>query len=179
MHFFYGIGAFLTPIVVKSFLNSNFDFTTTSTSFNCYNIEEVKEYVKNKPYLPAQDSFSFVNGSSLVKNQELPDVLMVKTQFTSQTKYAFWILALIQLPAPIILGVFKLGAKNLSTYTDLEQNKGSGDEVGGESVSFAFSIDYLKSLFNNTPVFKMTLMVSLMVFVFEGLQVGFNLDTFI
>lgn len=183
MHFFYGVGAFLTPIIVKSFLNSNFDFTTTSSSFNCYNIEDVQEYMKKKPYLqsssnlnPKQDTITIFN-QTVISDEMLPNILMSRTQFTSQTKYAFWILSLIQLPTPIILLLIKLSGKNSrfnTNYYDLEkqdENKASND-LNTAPQGSTFSIDYFKSLFDNMPELNLTILISLLVFFFEGIQVG-------
>ncbi len=177
MHFFFGVGAFLTPIIVKSFLNSNFDITITSNSFNCYNIEETVKYnsyytqVNSKNALnhdtsPYKLTVSFlVNSTATRVNPIVPDILMTKTQFTSQTKYAFWILALIQLPAPIFLAMFMNRFENLN-----QQQTTKGEEDEEENYSM-FSVSFFKSMLRNIPFLQMTLLISFLVFLFEGLVV--------
>ena len=156
MHFFYGVGAFLTPLVVKCFLNSNFDFTVTSSSLNCYSIQDVKEFIHNKPYIPSiqnpkENLMSVIkNGSLSIDQSILPNVFMTRTKFTSQTKYAFWILSLIQLPAPITLLLIRL-RPSPEYENNLDMNESSDQE---EPTTFSLSINYFQSLFKNLPVFK-------------------------
>lgn len=175
MHFFFGVGAFFTPIIVKSFLNSDFDITITSNSFNCYNIEEVK--YKNyftETYLKSDQShfkLSMLNDTVTRGNAIVPNILMTRTQFTSQTKYAFWILALIQLPAPLFLFVFMNRFDNLTNDTQLSSDEPKNESDLNEAADSFFSADFFKSLFNNIPVLQMTLLISFLVFLFEGLQV--------
>jgi fucose permease len=166
MHFFYGVGAFFTPIVIKSFLSSDFDITITSSSFNCYNVQDFHEFIDKKPYLP---SVGIKNQTDLNYNDILPKILNTKTQFTSQTKYAFWILALIQLPAPIILlaAKWRSNSESLPTYDNLEPTSSAENEI---SAGFSFSLEYFKSLLGNMPILQTTLLMSLLVFLFEGLQ---------
>lgn len=101
---------------------------------------------------------------------------MNKTKFKSQTKYAFWILACIQLPAPIILLMFKLASKKFENYCDIEQQQSQANQTEPQAESkertFTFSLNYFKSLVQNIPVLQMTLLISLLVFFFEGLQVN-------
>jgi hypothetical protein len=96
-------------------------------------------------------------------------------------------LSLIQLPAPILLLIIKLTNRKLSNYSDIELQDASAsgtapaksDNLYAESSSstadsssqaFSFSMAYFKSMVNNKPVFQMTLLMSLLVFFFEGLQ---------
>lgn len=160
MHFFYGIGAFLTPVIVNNFLNRNFDFTITSSTFKCYNIEEVS--FKN----------SFESSSLLTnKSDEIFNNFPTKrTQFSSQTKYAFWILAFIQLPAPLILFYLKKSSKYSENYTDIELQTQENDQ---SSQNFLLSLENIKKFFNNNPFFQLIVLMSLLVFFFEGLQVIF------
>lgn len=172
MHFFYGVGAFLTPLVVKCFLNSNFDFTVTSSSLNCYSIQDVKEFIHNKPYIPSiqnpkENLMSVIkNGSLSIDQSILPNVFMTRTKFTSQTKYAFWILSLIQLPAPITLLLIRL-RPSPEYENNLDMNESSDQE---EPTTFSLSINYFQSLFKNLPVLQLTLLMAFLVFLFEGLQ---------
>jgi len=178
MHFFFGVGAFFTPIIVKFFLNSDFDISTTSNSFNCYNIEETvryhhlftqvnsKNYLSHDQYMLTEPPF-ILNDSLTRENPLVPNILMTRTEFTSQIKYAFWILALIQLPAPIFLFIFMNRFDNLTeTQTNAEDlKKEETKEPSGITVGF------IRSLFSDIPVLQMTLLVSVLVFLFEGLQV--------
>ena len=172
MHFFYGVGAFFTPMIVKSFLNM--DITFTSSSLNCFSIEDV---VKDKPALPIQiahlSQHSPLN-QSFNPSSHLSPFLTHKTEFTSRTKYAFWILAAIQLPAPIILFVAKMLKKisdDESLTTNEDTTRQNSEENFKEKIPFSFSISYFKSLFTNIHVLQLTLLISLLVFLFEGLQV--------
>ncbi|CAF0884729.1 unnamed protein product [Brachionus calyciflorus] len=172
MHFFYGIGAFLTPIIVKLFLNNNLDFSISSSSFTCYNLEEIK----NTEYIQSINSAnSIFNQSSLKSSKDTSEILLSRTQFKSETKYAFWILALIQLPAPIILLILKLNSSKIKNYTDIElqteeENANQKSNLENTSSSSSFSFEYLKSLFQNMPVLQMIILLSFLVFLFEGLQ---------
>jgi hypothetical protein len=182
MHFFYGVGAFLTPIVVKSFLNSNFDIETTSSSFNCYNIDEVQDYAKLEHQRPEQQmSFSWPkatssNLSSLSNTlttshtTAISSMLMSRPHFTSKMKYAFWILAVVQLPAPIILILVKLKSIAFSSYSDIQADEERASVKGAES-SFSLSLDYVKSIVNDVPLVRMISLIAAMLFLFEGLQV--------
>lgn len=184
MHFFFGIGAFFTPIIVKSFLNSDFDISTTSNSFNCYNIEETVRYnhlytqVNSKNYL-SHDQYkltepSFILNDTLTRENPLvPNILMTRTEFTSQIKYAFWILALIQLPAPIFLFIFMNRFDNLTESQINTDELGNKDEANKEPSTM--SVGFFKSLLSDIPVLQMTLLVSILVFLFEGLVVNDNL----
>jgi hypothetical protein len=108
-----------------------------------------------------------LNDSLTRENPLVPNILMTRTEFTSQIKYAFWILALIQLPAPIFLFIFMNRFDNLTeTQTNAEDlKKEETKEPSGITVGF------IRSLFSDIPVLQMTLLVSVLVFLFEGLQV--------
>jgi hypothetical protein len=189
MHFFFGIGAFFTPIVVKFFLNSDFDISTTSNSFNCYNIEETvryhhlftqvnsKNYLSHDQYMLTEPPF-ILNDSITRENPLVPNILMTRTEFTSQIKYAFWILALIQLPAPIFLFIF------MNRFDNLTESQPSNDDLTKKEEKKeapGLSVGFFRSLLSDIPVLQMTLLVSILVFLFEGLQVNkteFNLFSF-
>lgn len=94
----------------------------------------------------------------------VPEVLTKQTEFTSDTKYAFWILALIQLPAAVIL--FIVQKKNLVEIPSVEEAVEKND-----SVPIELSLDYVKKRFAEIPAKELTFLVSAMVFLFEGLQV--------
>lgn len=171
MHFFFGFGAFFTPIIVKSFLNSNFDITITSNSFNCYSITET---IKNRNYFTEiytknPDHLRLLNDTVTRTNPLMPSILLTRTQFTSHTKYAFWILAVIQLPTPIFLFLYmKRFNNNESQLNDDETEDLDLKDSSKESI---FSLTIIQSLLNNSPVLKMTLLISFLVFLLEGLQV--------
>lgn len=175
MHFFYGVGAFITPLIVKSFLNSNFDIKITHSTFNCYNIEEILK--TNKTYLditaiastmtaklPKKPLGSLAASHLSTEVEELPSVLSKETEFTSNTKYAFWILAFIQLPAFIIMYAAK--------KKELVDTPSNDEEVikVQEDSPWVFSIEYLRSRFAEIPSKELTFLVAAMVFLFEGLQ---------
>lgn len=189
MHFFYGVGAFLTPIVVKFFLNTNINFKSSS-SFECYNIQNEEEFIKEK-LVESSNEHNFmpvttmINASNLYySNRSMANFPTTSTKFTSQTKYAFWILSVIQLPAPIFLFLIKVFDRRLPNYSDLELQESSdnahtnddaaGYENSSEMPSFSFSRSYFQSLSKNKPIFQLTILMSVMVFFFEGLQVKSN-----
>ena len=179
MHFFYGVGAFFTPIIVKSFLSSDFNIYVTSSSFNCYNTEDLQEYIR-KHHVTSTAQMAIVNQTKLSEEEELSAILMAKTLFTSKTKYAFWILALIQLPAPFIILMSKMTGASSSpdanqdevAHSSLNNPEDFHEVIGQESHKFEFSVSYFKSMFTNAAVCQMVLLISLMVFLFEGLQVS-------
>lgn len=158
MHFFYGIGAFLTPVIVNIFLNKNFDFTTTSNMLKCYNIDEVSM----KTHLGA--SAILVNNS----NEYFSNFQIKRNEFSSQTKYAFWILAFIQLPAPAILFYLKKLHQNSDNYTDIEQQPQENSDCHNSLIS----IERIKNFFYNNPFLQLIILISILVFLFEGLQVN-------
>ncbi|RNA39544.1 Major facilitator superfamily domain-containing 4 [Brachionus plicatilis] len=125
MHFFYGIGAFLTPVIVNTFLNKNFDFTITSSTFKCYNLEEVST---NFP----EESTSFMNKS----NEILPSF---------QT------------------------SKSSENYTDIETQEKNSSEISA-SQNTSLSIESIKDFFFSNPFLRLILLISILVFLFEGLQ---------
>ena len=177
MHFFYGVGAFFTPIIVKSFLSSDFNILVSSSSLNCYNTDDLQEYIR-KHHVTSTASMAIVNQTKLSEQEELSAILMATAQFTSKTKYAFWILALIQLPAPLIIFISKMttGSSNASGQDESITTGGNGPEdfhepIGEEDQKFQFSISYFKAMFINAAVFQMVVLISIMVFLFEGLQV--------
>ena len=180
-------------MIVKSFLNSNFEIKITHSSLNCYNIEDILN--TNRTYLPlsisstaypaikeheanknmaqhlvsaAAKNFSLGVGQKLA---ELPTVLTKKTQFTSETKYAFWILAAIQLPAALIL----FAAKKAGLIDVPEEDTGAAESANGpEFIDLSEgkpSSGYLITLFKKIPFAEMTILISSLVFLFEGLQV--------
>lgn len=160
---------------MKSFLNSNFDIKITHSTFNCYNIEDILN--TNKTYLDITavattmvanlQKQAFAASHLSTEVEEIPIVLSKETEFTSNTKYAFWILALIQLPAFFIMYTAK--KKEL---IDSPSNEEEIIKVQEDS-PFVFSIDYLKSRFSEIPAKELTFLVSAMVFLFEGLQVNY------
>ena len=117
----------------------------------------------------AAKNFSLGVGQKLA---ELPTVLTKKTQFTSETKYAFWILAAIQLPAAFIL----FAAKKAGLIDVPEEDSIAADESanGPEFIDLTegkTSSSYLISLLKKIPFAEMTILISSLVFLFEGLQV--------
>lgn len=159
MHFFYGIGAFLTPVIVNIFLNKNLDFTTTSGMLKCYNIDD-SSMIKH----PTESAF-FLNKS----NESFSNFQIKKNEFSSQTKYAFWILALIQLPAPAIIFYIKKSNQNLDNYTDIEDQ--SQENNHSKFYDSLIKIENVKKFIYNNPFLQLIVLISIIVFLFEGLQV--------
>ena len=154
-------------MIVKSFLNSNFDIKMTHSQFNCFNIEEVIK--KNNTILSlvgdAYTTVSALPDKPLIKDfGEIPQLMTIRTEFTSNTKYAFWILAFVQLPAVVILVLMK--RLNIAEPPCEEDEKDSHIDS-----SFEFSIEYIKARFTEIPLKELTFLISVMVFLFEGLQV--------
>jgi len=102
---------------------------------------------------------------------EIPDVLTKHTEFTSNTKYAFWILAFIQLPAAVLLLLVQ--KKNLVEIPFVDEAEiAEGDEKSLEQDPFQFNLSYLKKKFAEIPAKELTFLIAAMVFLFEGLQVN-------
>lgn len=120
----------------------------------------------------------------------IPEIFKSKLHMKSKTKYAFWILALMQLPVPMLLFAFKLSkmrsfnnneidhdylddTKNKNDYNDFSDvNEGATIQEKIQKLPSKI-FDYLCRYFNNSiPVFKMTALMALMVFLFDGLQVS-------
>ncbi len=180
------------------FLNSNFEIKIVHSTFNCYNIEDIVN--KNKTFLPFTISTHSTpkhhghnaivdHVTSLVVNNltrlasvqekisQIPTVLTKRTEFTSDTKYAFWILAAIQLPAAFIL-FFAKKFRSIESLLESEETRGPNEQDNlikeGSDFKF-FSIDYIRSFFKNMPYVELTLLISFLVFLFEGLQVKLNI----
>jgi hypothetical protein len=184
LHFFYGLGALLTPVVVQLFLNPS---TDTLSAFNCYSPEDVEEYLK----LQGVQVFNNQTASSL----PIPiDVLTSTYHAKSKIKYAFWILAFVQLPVPLCLFLFKIGRfwndivydeiideKIFNTYTsiddenydalfDTQECEKSNARLRPEIFTKIYG--YISNVLRNSGVYvKMIVLVALMVFIFDGLQV--------
>jgi hypothetical protein len=180
LHFFYGLGAFVTPLVVQLFLKSPLDASFTS---NCYSPEDVEQYFK---FQRTQTLTNQTHASSIPS-----DLFKNKYQSTNKTKYAFWILAFIQLPVPFCLLLLKLGRcfrdvsteiiddQIFSTYANL--NDENYDELFSSSEmpqpasskltdKLAKSFAYFTSALKNNAI-KTICLIAVMVFVFDGLQV--------
>ncbi len=103
---------------------------------------------------------------------EIPDVLTKHTEFTSNTKYAFWILAFIQLPAAVLLLLVQ--KKNLVEIPFVDEAEiAEGDEKPLEQDPFQFNLSYLRKRFAEIPAKELTFLIAAMVFLFEGLQVNY------
>ncbi len=155
--------------------------------FNCYSNEEIQEYVRMNERLYNKT----IDFEHLVI---IPEMLKSKLHMRSKTKYAFWILALMQLPVPIILFIFKMTKsknfinefdekelykgdlnKNKDDYNDLvdmDENRNLSFSEKFQQLPFIIW-EYLCKYFDNSmPVFKMTALMASMVFLFDGLQVS-------
>jgi hypothetical protein len=169
MHSFYGLGAFITPIIVKAYLNSNFDISMTATSLSCNRMSEGQptDFAGKETFPLPGVAILDANGNAAIGNN-YSSILDTKTEFTTKSNYAFWILSFIQLPVPFILLYSKLTGK-LQHSSDVESqlhNDTTSNDKNKKS-----SIEHLKFLFeNNLPVLQMTLLIAFLVFTFEGLQ---------
>lgn len=140
----------------------------THSTFNCYNIEEIintnktifsgtgtgTTIIKQKPF-----SKSYAMAHEV---EEIPEVLTRQTEFTSNTKYAFWILAFIQLPTAATLLFLK--RNNLIQEPIIEKYNETDEET-------RFNVDYIKKRIREMPLKELTFIASAIVFLFEGLQV--------
>jgi fucose permease len=143
----------------------------THSTFNCYNIEEIIN--KNKTIFSGtgtgttiatvfkHHSNSFINNHMAQQVEEIPEVLTKQTEFTSNTKYAFWILAFIQLPAAAFLVFLK--KKNLVQEPVIE--KSNEPEEG-----LRLNVEHIKTRIATMPLKELTFLASAIVFLFEGLQ---------
>ena len=216
MHFFYGVGAFLTPIVVRMFLNADLDFTMTMSSntnaIHCYDMRDVKQFIETRPYLPSISPGALTgNRSSASPFRSSLDMLASQAKFTSQTRYAFWILAVIQLPAPLILLALRLRRQRGAGVVDDEDdqidmlmrthrlssihatidrqelkpvidstatgragilNKDNGIDAGNCNGvgQLGSSLRRLRALLKTSSVWQLTLLMSALVFLLEGLM---------
>lgn len=190
MHFFYGVGAFITPTVVEWFLDSRFNIKKTSSSYNCYSIKDVEEYMKKHPYSNvASVGSAIINQTLITEDEAISAILLKSANFDSTTKYAFWILSIIQLPAPIILALSKFSSSEKFNSINIHADEASNETTptttanaetldGYENIDAAdnsklqVTISYFKSIFRSAATFQMVLLISILVFLFEGLQVN-------
>lgn len=191
MHFFYGVGAFITPTVVQWFLDSSFNIRKTTSSYNCYSIKDVEEYMRKHPFSNAESAGSaIINQTRITEDEAISAILLKSTNFDSTTKYAFWILSIIQLPAPIILALSKFSSSEKFNSINIHADEASNETTtttsnaetldGYENIDVAdnsklqVTISYFKSIFRSAATFQMVLLISILVFLFEGLQVTNN-----
>jgi hypothetical protein len=124
-------------------LNSDFDIEINNkTEYKCFNFEDLN------------------SGSNSTNASTFSGL----SEYTSNTKYAFWILALIQIPAAAILFFLSLNRNSLIHKQTIERSSSSGE-------IFEFSVDSLRKRFAEIPLKELTFIVSAIVFLFEGLQV--------
>lgn len=185
MHFFYGVGAFITPTVVEWFLDPSFTIKKTTSSYNCYSMKEVEEYMRKHPYSGvASPGSTIINQTRITEDEAISAILLTRANFDSTTKYAFWILAIIQMPAPIILALSKFSSSEKFNSIDIHADEASNDQTtnpetadGYENIDQAdnsklqVTISYFKSIFRSAATFQMVILISILVFLFEGLQV--------
>lgn len=100
MYFFYGVGAFLSPLIEEPFL-SDTDCDRFGFALQRDAPAAALQYVPlNATHVLARDPLAAVHGanSSLLSAQARPI-------YTSKVRYAFWIFALIQLLSPALVAV--------------------------------------------------------------------------
>lgn len=144
----------------------------THSTFNCYNIEEIIN--TNKTIFSGTGTGSTI--ATIIKQQKpflksyamahdvekIPEVLTRQTEFTSNTKYAFWILAFIQLPTAATLLFLK--RNNLIQEPVIEKSKEPDEGI-------RLNVEYIKARFTEIPLKELTFIAAAIVFLFEGLQV--------
>lgn len=117
-----------------------------SSDYKCYNIEDV---IVNENRTNATTS---------------SEAMTIDAEYTSNTIYAFWILALIQLPAAVILLLLKLKKNSLIHKQTIERTSSA------QGIPFQFTVQYFKARLAEIPLKQLTFLVSAIVFLFEGLQ---------
>ncbi len=108
-------------------------------------------------------------GNHINNVNEIPDVLTKRTEFTSDTEYAFWILALIQFPAAAVLYFAK--SQNVVEIPSVEETELNDGNANNLEDTFQFNPEYLKKKFSEIPAKELTFLIATLVFLFEGLQV--------
>ena len=118
----------------------------------------------------------------------ISEILSKKQTSSGRTKYAFWVLAAIQLPVPILLFVFKFTKSNALYFEVDHKAFMTNDQIDGQyddmsernAVGFKEKVidmkdnlvrrvqDSVKS--DNWPVVKMSIYLAMLVFLFDGLQ---------
>jgi len=83
MHFFYGLGAFLSPMIAEPFLLN----------------EDCSPFLENDPTSVPDAPIGLVFSNATYHGETLKDA-----QQETRVRYAFWILSLLQIPVPIIMG---------------------------------------------------------------------------
>ncbi|XP_033645915.1 major facilitator superfamily domain-containing protein 4A-like [Asterias rubens] len=170
LHFCYGFGAFISPIVAEPFLLnedcSPFIDNTTTT---------------NDPVVPIQ--------ARSLDATELPSVSIAtleEAQDNTRVRFAFWIMAAIQIP--IIMMVFLLlmrrkcldpllgrdpSMANLdrSMYEDLDRE---ADEVGTKAKEGGTTRASLCCASTHSKVISVTFLSSLLLFLYDGLQAAYG-----
>lgn len=174
MHFFYGFGAFLTPIVIKLF---NSDSDDVEKLLECIGHQEISKLHPG--------GHKLVTGTSSESNDKSQQVSDLQHHGTDLT---FWILALIQLPAPLAMLYVRFYTPRTSSanvageYQDLDEEAIENKPVGSNlpqpvadhhDYEIGFNLGFFKSLTCNAPVFKMTCLVAATLFFLEGILVNY------
>jgi len=122
MHFFYGLGAFVSPMIAEPFL-----LNEDCTLF----IDNITSPTPAPGMLP---------GPAVNLTADLPADSLVEAQEMTRVRYAFWILCLLQVPIPLIMGSLTLRMRN--------RGMSSGHEVLAHSDSVSSHISAKKDYEN-------------------------------
>lgn len=117
------------------------------------------------------DSTSALNCYNSNSDKIAEDLVKGTHHMENKTKYAFWILAIIQLPVPVLLIIFKL-----FNFADVQQADLHEELKGNEIIDDVSFVQKIQNWFKNTfdsdnlYMVKLTCLLSILVFLFDGLQ---------
>ncbi|GFT48248.1 major facilitator superfamily domain-containing protein 4A, partial [Nephila pilipes] len=145
IHFFYGVGAFLSPMIAQPFLLN----------------EDCSPFISNT-------TFSF----SMFENESLPAATLAEARAMTHIDYAFLIMALTMVPV-VILTFTLLGRKHClrllgGAPPDREEKQNKEYESMEESDGRSDSDRIPKSM---AQIVVVTVLSAILMFLYDGLQV--------
>ncbi|ELU08303.1 hypothetical protein CAPTEDRAFT_32514, partial [Capitella teleta] len=171
MHFCYGLGAFISPMIVEPFL-LNEDctiFINNATSPGGEQISATGELI-----IPNNASDAFMPAHSLAD-----------AQLQTRVQYAFWIIAAVMLPVPLLvlslsirlrITGWKPGHHTLiESDSESSYSGASTNEYGGDEISNPWKQeDKAPKQLAFSHLVAVTALISFMLFLYDGLQSGYG-----
>ncbi|XP_071527862.1 major facilitator superfamily domain-containing protein 4A-like [Panulirus ornatus] len=164
LHFFYGLGAFLSPMIAKPFLlNKDCTATALNKTHNHHRLD-----LENAPNM----------------SQQIHDIQDAKN--TSEIQYAFWILSSLQAPVLLLLAV--LVAREVLGLSNGGQTEAPSVGVTVEAGKEAYEMQTSagagakptpaaggeRPAVTRDQVIAVTLLTAIMLFLYDGLQAGYG-----
>ncbi|XP_069193846.1 major facilitator superfamily domain-containing protein 4A [Procambarus clarkii] len=173
LHFFYGLGAFLSPMIAEPFLlNKNCtEIVLNTTTTTSHHHHDQHQHTQDKAL-----------------NLSYPDHHTLELKNNSEIQYAFWILSGLQVPVVLLLTmlvgreVFGLDADPAG---EVAVGAGGSVEAGKEAYEMKVSSGGTEPKVvvvehgerppvNREQVVTITLLTALLLFLYDGLQAGYG-----